>query len=332
MRGQCVCGHCVSGSVGKHAADPPPEASGGPQSVGMCGHSVMRGGHCVGCEGQSVGRCGHCVCRGQMVNGSSVTSIVIGPATAAAFAPPTPAVARGSGHWVIGSVTGPGPPAACCSHLQIVGGHCVPFGSGQSVRGHPVIGNVGRAAPPPLASSSSAQGGQSVGSCGQRVGSGGQTVSWRGQSVATAGHSGGCGQIVRGHCVNGSVGNAAASPAASAAGWGQSWGISGHDVGVTGHSVAIGGTNVGSPPPPPPVPEVVSDGSFDALDDVESSFGRSSSLLSRLEAMDSSPLIRWWLRGGGCAGREAEGGKRPAAASKRRHAGYDSNGNPVDTR
>src|ERR1043165_8112601 len=107
--------------------------------------------------------------------------------------------------------------------------------------------------------------------------------------------------MVLGHCVSGSVGKATASPAASAAGCGQIGGISGHDVGATGQTVAIGGTNFGRPRPPPPVPEVVDDGSL-AFDD--SSLGRSSSLLSRFVAMDSSPLrwmaaSQWEGRGGG---------------------------------
>ena len=113
------------------------------------------------------------------------------PVIAAASAPPPPvpqaivsggthtvsgAQTVGSGHCVIGNVTGPGPPAtaACFSQLQTVGGQAVL--SGQIVFGQPVMGNVGHAAPPPLASSSSPHFGQTVGIGGHRVGSGGQTV------------------------------------------------------------------------------------------------------------------------------------------------------------
>jgi len=182
MFGQTVGGQCVSGSVGKVSPEAPPGTSHGEQIVGIGGQCVMRGGQCVGWGEQIVGRCGHCVRRGQIVCGKKV----IPPGNAAPMSAPAGVVPSGgmhtvsgaqtvgSGHCVIGSVTGPGPPG---SHLQIVCGHSVCSGEGQIVFGQPVIGNVGRAAPPPFVISSSAQRGQIVGIGGQRVGSGGQMVS-----------------------------------------------------------------------------------------------------------------------------------------------------------
>src|SRR5438067_9263747 len=156
-RGQIVCGQLVIGSVGKLmlacAATSSPGDDGGTHTVS--GAQIVGIGHCVT---GIVGNCPPAPVSGlQPSSGQMVFGHAVGGSVGNGTPPSEEASAFGS-QWaqtvgMCGQDVGFGGQMVGWSGQSVgIGGHCV--GSGQTVRGHEVIGSVGNAAAPASALSS----------------------------------------------------------------------------------------------------------------------------------------------------------------------------------